>query len=289
MAAVASYLDARAHQGQWLVRMEDVDTGRAVPGAADEILRALEQFGFCWDGEVLWQSQRTHRYLEALERLRAQGVVFDCGCSRKDLVVGGWTGEESQTRYPGICRNGLPAAYLAAGRTARSVRFRVDDDPIRFVDRLQGVVESHLESSIGDFVILRADGLFAYQLAVVVDDAEQGITDIVRGADLLDNTPRQIALQRALGYPTPRYLHVPVAVFSDGSKLSKQTGAAPLRQDRAVKELCAALQFLGQTPPIGLSDTSLAEIWAWAQTQWRPEAIPATESLPASEMLLELG
>lgn len=280
VAAVASYLDARANCGEWLVRMEDVDSGRTVPGAADQILRTLEQFGFTWDGAVLWQSRRTERYREALHRLWQRNAVFSCACTRRDLSIGSRLSEDGVAWYPGYCRDGLSQEYLKAGRVARSVRFRVTDHPIQFLDRCQGLVESRLESSIGDFVVLRADGLFAYQLAVVVDDAEQGVTDVVRGADLLGSTPRQIALQRALGYATPRYLHVPVAAHASGEKLSKQTRAAPLNAGRASKELHAALLFLHQAPPDALRDGSLAELWDWAVRNWNPSLIPSRKYLP---------
>ncbi len=289
VAAVASYLDARAHCGEWLVRIEDVDTGRTVPGAADQILRTLEQFGFTWDGAVLWQSHRTERYQEALHRLWQRHAVFSCACTRRDLSNGGRLSEDGVVWYPGYCREGLSQEYLEAGRIARSVRFRVTDHPIQFVDRCQGQVESRLESSIGDFVVLRADGLFAYQLAVVVDDAEQGVTDVVRGADLLGSTPRQIALQRALGYATPRYLHVPVAAHASGEKLSKQTGAAPLNAGRASRELHAALLFLRQAPPDALRDGSLAELWDWAVQNWNPRLIPLRNYLPLPSPQKENG
>ncbi|MCW5962673.1 MAG: tRNA glutamyl-Q(34) synthetase GluQRS [Bryobacterales bacterium] len=284
VAAVASYLDARAHCGEWLVRIEDVDIGRAVPGVADEILRTLERFGFTWDCEVLWQSCRTERYRAALMRLWEQEVVFSCACSRRDLAGSGRLTEDGVAWYPGTCREGLPSDYLDAGRIARSVRFRVNDHPIAFVDRCQGHVEDRLESSVGDFVILRADGLFAYQLAVVVDDAEQGITDVVRGADLLSNTPRQIALQRALGYSTPRYLHVPVAAHASGEKLSKQTGAQPVDPGRAVQEVHAALRFLNQNPPAQLIEDSLAALWEWAVAKWDAAAVPNAQSLPLPDV-----
>jgi glutamyl-Q tRNA(Asp) synthetase len=241
VAAVASYLDARAHGGQWLVRMEDVDTPRCVPGAAAGILRTLEAFGFQWDAPVMYQTARTPAYQEALDRLRAAGLAYPCSCSRKE--VGGPV-------YPGACREGVrePGKPMAW-------RVRVDDED--------------LAREAGDFIVKRSDGLFAYQLAVVVDDAAQGITDVVRGADLLDSTPRQIWLQRALGYPTPRYLHVPVATNQAGEKLSKQTLAPPLRPADAPRELAAALRFLGQPVPAetGLSPT---EILARAVGNWNP-------------------
>jgi glutamyl-Q tRNA(Asp) synthetase len=224
VAATASYLDARRNHGEWLVRMEDVDKPRAMPGAADSILSDLEYFGFQWDGPVMYQSQRTDAYREALERLKAMGMAYPCGCSRKEI---------EGDIYPGTCANGVPP-----GKVARSWRVRGE----------------------GDFVVLRADGYFAYQLAVVVDDAAQGITDVVRGADLLDSTPRQIHLQRLLGYPTPRYTHVPVVLAADGQKLSKQTGATALDRSRAGELLWDALAFLGHDPAPRLRRGSVKEI-----------------------------
>lgn len=273
VAAAASFLDARTHRGEWLVRVEDVDTGRARPYAADQILKTLEAFGFSWDGEVVRQSQRTERYQEALSRLRQENRVFPCGCSRKDLAASGRGSDDGAAWYPGTCRNGVPTERRDNG-APRSWRFQVDDEPISFEDRCQGLVESRLESSIGDFVVFRADGLFAYQLAVVVDDEEQGITSVVRGADLLLNTPRQIALQQALGYRTPSYLHIPAAVDAAGNKLSKQTGAKPLGAGEPSRQLHAALLFLGQNAPDELAHAPLKEIWGWAVENWSPDAIP---------------
>ena len=212
VAAVGSYLDARAHGGEWLLRMEDVDTPRNVPGAAAGILATLEAYGFEWDGPVLWQSRRFEAYAAALERLIAAGLAYGCTCSRKEIAdSGSHPAIDGGLAYPGTCRDGLPA-----GRTARAWRLRVNDEPLAFVDRLQGRVLQHLESDVGDFVLRRADGLFAYQLAVAVDDEFQVISDVVRGADLLASTPRQIWLQRCLGYATPRYAHLPVASNAAG-------------------------------------------------------------------------
>jgi glutamyl-Q tRNA(Asp) synthetase len=242
-AAVASWLFARAADGRWLVRVEDIDTPRVVPGSAEEILSALTRYGLEWDGEVLWQSQRTARYEAALERLRAAGLVYACACSRADLQRAASAPLGAEAVYPGTCRNGLPE-----GKAARAIRFRVPDGVIAFDDLLRGHVEEHVGSQTGDFVVRRADGLFAYQLAVVVDDAEQGVTQVVRGVDLLGSTARQIALQRALGYPTPAYAHIPLVTNPDGSKLGKRDGALPLPtlDDARVREtLAAALRHLG--------------------------------------------
>jgi len=228
VAALGSYLDAKAHGGEWLVRIEDIDTPRNVPGAADDILRTLERFGLEWDGPVLYQSFRIDAYEAALEELRRCNLVFPCGCSRKDVG----------DRYPGTCRLGL------TGRLGTpSWRFRVHGETVHFIDRRLGPQSQNVEDYVGDFVLKRADGLFAYQLAVVVDDAFQGITDVVRGEDLLDSTARQILLQSALSLPQPQYLHLPIVLNDTGQKLSKQTGATALDPNR-VKELLAEARTL---------------------------------------------
>ncbi|MEN8761088.1 MAG: tRNA glutamyl-Q(34) synthetase GluQRS [Thiogranum sp.] len=273
IAAVGSFLDARSCGGEWLVRMEDLDPPREVSGAADDILRTLEAFGLYWDSEVMYQSQRHNAYQQALERLEHAQLVYPCGCSRKDI-------QENALRmgsgdvYPGTCRNGLPQ-----GREARALRLRVPDLAVRFRDRLQGNSEEWLPEKSGDFIIRRADGLFAYQLAVVVDDAEQGITDVVRGADLLDSTCRQIFLLQSLGCAIPRYLHLPVAVNENGEKLSKQTNAPAVSPQRAVSALTAALRFLGQRIPAGLEDSQLADFWDWAVPNWKSGRIPDTRMI----------
>lgn len=277
IAAVASYLDARANGGEWLVRMEDVDTERNLPGAADDILRTLDAFGFAWDGEVLWQSTRNDAYAVALAELSAAGLAYPCTCSRKEIAArttrpaidGGLV-------YPGTCRAGLPPE----GRP-RAWRLRVDNMPRNFEDRLQGEVVQHLEDDVGDFVLRRADGLFAYQLAVVVDDHFQGITDVVRGADLLASTPRQIWLQHCLGYPTPRYAHLPVATNATGEKWSKQTLAPALDSERAAPALVRALAFLGQSAPTELSRATISEVWTWAFAHWSFAAIPRQAAISA--------
>lgn len=275
VAAVGSYLDALAHGGEWLVRIEDVDTPRNVPGADADILRTLENFGFEWQGEVLYQSTRGEAYAAALDQLTAAGLAYGCACSRKEIA-------DSATRpaidgglaYPGTCRHGLPV-----GRAARAWRLRVDDAPLAFEDRLQGTLRQCLESDLGDFVLRRADGLWAYQLAVTVDDEFQQISDVVRGADLLASTPRQIHLQRCLGYATPRYAHLPVAANSAGEKLSKQTLARALDGSRAVAELVSALRFLGQKVPQNLVAASVADVWAWARAHWDFAAIPRQRAI----------
>ncbi len=273
LAAVGSFLDARSQGGEWLLRMEDLDPPREVPGAADNILRTLEAFGLYWDGKVTYQSQRHAAYRAALDRLERTGQTYPCGCTRREIRA--HAGPDGSPRsYPGTCRDGLPP-----GRGARSVRLRVPDHKITFDDRLQGAISEYLPEQSGDFILLRADGLFAYQLAVVVDDAHQGITDIVRGADLLDSTSQQIALQQALGYPTPHYLHLPVVVNEQGKKLSKQTHARAVTADHAVATLCTVLQTLGQPLPDEAANCNLADFWEQALSSWHVEWIPKAQMI----------
>jgi glutamyl-Q tRNA(Asp) synthetase len=278
VAALASCCDARAAAGQWLLRIEDVDLPRSRPDAESAILAALARYGFAWDGEVVRQSARTELYAEALARLRACGAVYECACTRRELeaaptVVGG------ERVYPGTCRDGIPAER--AGRPQHAWRVRVGTASIAFRDRLQGPQRQDLGRDVGDFVVRRADGLYAYQLAVVVDDALQGVTHVVRGADLLASTPRQILLQRLLGYASVSYLHVPIAINAAGEKLSKQTHAAPLPGD-ALPVLCAAWRFLGQPLPEGSAlPASVAEFWSWAIGAWNPARLPPTAMLAA--------
>jgi len=273
IAAVGSFLDARSRGGEWLVRIEDLDPPREISGATDDILRTLDALGLYWDGEVIYQSQRHHAYQQALEQLEGARLVYPCGCSRKDIQQNA-VRSGSGSVYPGTCRNGLPQ-----GRAARSLRLRVPDLDIRFSDRLQGDIAEWLPDKSGDFVIRRADGLFAYQLAVVVDDAGQGITDVVRGADLLDSTCGQIFLLQSLGYAPPRYLHLPVAVNESGEKLSKQTNAPAVSRQQGINSLTAALRFLGQRVPEGLEDSQLADFWDWAVQNWESERIPDSRTI----------
>lgn len=257
VAAVASWLFARAAGGRWLVRMEDIDTPRVVPGSAEEILAALRRYGLDWDGEVVWQSARIPLYEAALDRLRAQRLVYDCACSRADLARAASAPLGAEPVYPGTCRNGI-----APGKVARAVRFRAPDEVIGFEDRIRGHVEENVARATGDFVVRRADGLFAYQLVVVVDDAEQEVTQVVRGEDLLASTARQIALQRALRYPTPEYAHVPLVLNPDGTKLGKRDGALPLPtlDDARVREtLVLALRHLGIEGPAEGSPREILE------------------------------
>jgi glutamyl-Q tRNA(Asp) synthetase len=233
-------LFARVAGGRWLVRIEDLDAPRVVRGSAEEILEALRRYGLQWDGDVEWQSRRTHLYDAALVRLRERGLVYECGCSRADIQRAASAPLGSEPVYPGTCRDGLPA-----GLVARAIRFRAPDAVIAFDDAIAGHVEENVARTTGDFVVKRAGGPFAYQLAVVVDDAEQGVTQVVRGADLLASTPRQIALQRALDLPTPEYAHLPLIVAADGSKLGKRDGALPLSTLDVPTTLSAALRILG--------------------------------------------
>ncbi|MCK9387122.1 MAG: tRNA glutamyl-Q(34) synthetase GluQRS [Sulfuritalea sp.] len=274
VAATGSFLEARTRGGEWLLRMEDVDAPRCSAAAASEILRALEACGFAWDGEVVWQSRRTETYAAALERLKAAGRVFPCACTRRELADSA-IAPDGAAIYPGTCRQGLPA-----GRAARAWRLRVDDARVSFDDAIQGRIVSDLASDAGDFILLRADGLFAYQLAVVVDDAEAGITHVVRGADLLASTARQIFLQQCLGLPTPAYAHLPVAVNTAGEKLSKQTRAAAVDLSRPAPALYAALEFLGQQPPPELSSAAVNELWNWAKENWQLARVPRGPALP---------
>ena len=277
VAAVGSFLEARGKDGQWLLRIEDVDRPRCRDGTANDILRTLEAFGFEWHGEVIWQSRRRSAYNEALGRLRDAGRVFACACTRSELSDS-TLAPDGAAVYPGTCRLGL-----APGKAARAHRLRVDQMRIAFDDAVQGPIAQNLAAQAGDFVLLRADGIFAYQLAVVVDDGEQGITEVVRGADLLDSTPRQILLQQLLGWPKPTYAHLPVAIDAAGEKLSKQTRAAPLDALRPVQSLFSALCFLGQEPPAELAEACLADVWRWALAHWSLARVPRSSTLLVPE------
>lgn len=245
--AVGSYLQARSQGGEWLLRIEDLDPPREMPGASAAILRTLEAFGFAWDGPVVRQSQRLDAYQQALDQLIAQQRAYPCACTRREIALAGHPGLDGVV-YPGTCRAGLPA-----GRHGRAWRLRVPAGRICFEDGLHGRIEQDVSACVGDYVLKRADGLFAYQLAVVVDDAWQGVNAVVRGADLLDSTTRQIVLQQALGVPTPSYMHLPVLVNAAGEKLSKQTLAPAIRPDAAAAELRLALTRLGHPPPADCS------------------------------------
>jgi glutamyl-Q tRNA(Asp) synthetase len=275
VAAVGSYLDARAHGGEWLLRIEDVDEPRTVPGVADSILRTLEAFGFAWDGEVVVQSTRLNLYHAALSRLQLDGYVYPCACSRSEIAAASTRASvDGGLLYPGTCRDGL-----GDGKAARAWRLRVPDREFAFIDRVQGASRQNLAREVGDFVLLRADGQYAYQLAVVVDDALQGINAVVRGVDLLDSTARQMWLQQCLGFPAPTYAHLPVVVNAAGEKLSKQTLAAAVDPAQASLQLAAALRFLGHPLPAELQGAPLADLWSWAIGAWSIKRVPAVRGI----------
>ncbi len=268
VAAIGSYLDAKFNKGEWLVRIEDLDPPRTVPGASDDILTTLEKLGMEWDGEVIFQSQRNEAYQAGVSRLSQTAIVYPCTCSRKEIADASTAGIDGHI-YPGTCREKVSHV----GRSA-ALRLTTHQQPIQFTDALRGAVCQCLERDVGDFVLRRADGVYTYQLAVVVDDAAQNITHVVRGIDLLDSTPRQIYLQLLLGYTTPRYMHLPVVTNAQGEKLSKQTLAAPIDLSNALSQMIAALQFLGQNPPKALQQETLATFWQWAIENWRVDKIP---------------
>ena len=327
VAALGSYAEARARGGEWLVRMEDLDQPREFPGAAADILRTLEAFGFAWDGEILYQSRRGAAYAAALAQLQASGLTFPCGCSRREIAVAASAVGPEGPIYPGTCRpsqacalpadpsSPTPVPFISSvatpvisrpsgvsvhppspqtspnrGEGARlpvrsgqaALRLRVETQPITFHDRVQGLVSQDLVAEVGDFVLRRADGLFAYQLAVVVDDAFQGITDIVRGADLTRSTPRQMLLQRLLGLPTPTYAHLPLVRDRLGRKLSKSDAAAPVDPRDPLPALLQAWAFLGQSALAERPDTPAA-FWAQALTRWDLSRVPQCAQIPGAD------
>lgn len=264
VAAVASYCDAKNRGGKWLLRMEDVDLSRKVAGASEDIIQTLKHYGFVWDDDIVYQSQRTALYEEALHQLRLHSLAYPCTCSRKEIADSSTLQGIDGAIYPGTClrqpiKEGSPAAW----------RLKSIAGWISVEDRIQGALHHHMASEIGDFVIKRADGLFSYQLAVVVDDALQGITHVVRGADLLHSTTRQVYLQQLLGYDTPAYAHIPLVLNADGQKLSKQTLATPLSWENRIETLMAAFDFLPYLPqPIPRLNTVNA-MWQWATEHWQ--------------------
>ncbi|MBT0893106.1 tRNA glutamyl-Q(34) synthetase GluQRS [Geobacter hydrogenophilus] len=283
VAAVGSYAMAKRAGGLWLLRMEDLDTPRVVPGMADDMFRTLETLGFAWDGEVMWQSRRADAYSAALERLLATGEAYPCGCSRAEIARAASAPHdgEGEVAYPNICRNGLQP-----GKEPRSYRVKVGSEPIVVRDLVMGEKRYDLAQICGDFVVKRADGLFAYQLAVVVDDADQGVNQVVRGADLLSSTPRQILLQSLLDYETPVYAHLPLVTATGGGKLSKRDNAVSLAVglDLAVEGgrlILAALRFLGQRPPESLAGSCGKEVLAWGAANFDITLVP-TASAPLS-------
>ena len=264
-AAVASYLDAKHHDGIWLLRMEDLDVPRSMPGASEDILDTLSAFGLASDEPVMHQSQRTSAYEMALQQLKEISAAYPCCCTRREILDSTLHGIEGPV-YPGTCRKGI-----AFGREGKAWRVRTNDEAVAFEDRLQGRISQHIESGIGDFIVRRADNLFAYQLAVVVDDAAQKITHVVRGADLLYSTPRQMHLQKLLGLATPNYMHLPIAVNGKGEKLSKQTLARPVEKNP--ETMFKVLLFLRQQPPDELRSSGIEEMLSWAVAHWQPERI----------------
>lgn len=275
LAALAAFLQARAHGAHWFMRIDDVDTLRIVPGKATDILCTLEAFGLYWDGPVLYQSQRSKAYADTLARLRADGQVFDCGCTRREARAGP-PGPEGPV-YPGTCRAGLPA-----GREPRSIRVRVGQHHIVVADHIQGDYAQNLGADVGDFIVRRADGIVAYQLATVVDDIEQGVHEVVRGADLLSSAPRQVLLHGLLGHARPAFAHVPILMDAQGCKLGKSNGALVLDANRRGAELVQALTWLGQQPPAGLAGESVDRIIDWGITHWRLSAVPARAAIVTS-------
>lgn len=260
VTALGSFLQARSQRGKWFVRIEDLDLLRNQPGAAADILFTLEACGLEWDDAVIYQTSRIDLYAEILNTLKAH--TFPCGCSRKEL-------QYNQGLYDGKCRYGIPS-----GKIPRTIRLKVPDQTISFEDLIQGFFQQNLHKDVGDFVIKRADGSFAYQLAVVIDDAMQNITDIVRGCDLLDSTPRQIYLQSLLKYPTPTYAHLPIITNAQGQKLSKQTLALPIDKKNPHRALFQALHYLGQHPPVELLNNKVETILKWAISQWDLSKVP---------------
>jgi glutamyl-Q tRNA(Asp) synthetase len=271
LAALGSFLQARAHRGEWLLRIEDLDTPRVVPGAAEEIVRTLEHFGFEWDGPITWQSQRTSLYASAIDALLASNLLYPCSCSRRDLASVLRVSDvdaNDEPYYPGTCRNGPRRTDVPL-----ALRLRTGDRELRFVDGLQGRCTHNVAREVGDFVVRRRDGLHAYQLAVVVDDAEQGITEVVRGCDLLSSTPRQMLLQEALGLPQPRYMHLPLLLEADGRKLAKSRHSVPVSPHDVAAHLHVALTRLGQQPPAELARSQPIEVMKWAIGSWDPSPL----------------
>lgn len=282
IAAVGGYLEARTQRGRWLLRIDDLDPPREQPGAAAEILRILDHFGFEWDGPVVYQSRRQEAYEEALDRLASAGHTYPCTCSRKEIAEAGRDGVSGSV-YPGTCRN--PANRRKNAPVA--IRVSVPDRRMCLQDRIQGEYCQNLAADIGDFVLRRRDGLYSYHLAVSVDDAWQNITHIVRGVDLLDSTPRQLYLQALLGLPSPAYAHLPVVVNRDGQKLSKQTFARSLSRDRVNRQLWEALRFLGQQPPLELASATVAGVWEWAGAHWSINEVPRVANIEVQDAALD--
>jgi len=268
IAAMGSYLQAKQRGGEWFVRIDDIDPPREQAGAKDNILFTLEQFGFEWDGPVFYQSHNFKRYQAAVDDLVKRQLAYPCSCSRAQIIK-----KANQVKghiiYPGYCRTG-PLEKSAE----HSIRLRCDKETIVFNDAIQGEQSINLDTSMGDFIIQRRDQLFSYHLASAIDDAEQGITEVVRGADLLGCTPNQLHLQHSLNLPSPEYCHLPVVINAAGQKLSKQTHAEPVNAKDSVVLLYKTLKFLGQMPPINLIKGSQEDIWQWAKTHWQLDLVP---------------
>lgn len=271
VAAVGSYLQARCHQGRWLLRIEDIDPPREVPGAASNILKMLEAYGFEWDGPVTYQSQRHVLYEDALSQLRSKNHLYACDCSRKKITEASPDGKP--LRYPGTCRN--RDLLHKQNSTPHSLRLRTEDTILSFNDFVQGITQQNIYRENGDFILFRRDGFYAYTLAVSIDDMQQNISEVVRGNDLLDSTICQIYLIQQLGGTVPNYTHLPIVNNTEGRKLSKQTGATPLPSTQQNKQLCQSLRFLGHSPPPGLAEATVAEFWQWAQQNWQLKQVPA--------------
>ena len=268
VTAVGSYLQAKKNNGEWIVRMEDVDTTRKVAGADVDILNTLAAYGFEWHGEVIYQSKQSHHYQQALEQLISQSLIFPCLCSRKQLA------ETDSDIYPGTCRQQpLPE------KNQHALRIIAENIDIAFVDAVMDKQSQNIKQQCGDFILKRRDGLFAYQLAVVVDDALQGISEVVRGADLLEVTARQIYLQQLLYYPTPDYCHLPLVIDDAGNKISKSEGAATVGTENKVRQLISALKFLGQQPPDELNEANISELWKWSIDHWRLDRVAKNNQL----------
>ena len=274
IAAVCSYLEAKSHNGKWLLRIENLDKPRETPAASHEILKSLEILGMEWDHEVFYQDQRKDTYENILTILNKRKLTYSCTCTRKEIADSSITGISGQI-YAGTCRNNVQNKNRPS-----AIRIKTDNNIIEFEDSIHGLISQRLENETGDFILRRSDGIYAYQLAVVADDATQGITNIVRGADLLDSTPRQIYLQKLLGYSTPTYMHFPIAVNNQGEKLSKQNKATLLDVSNPVKQLIEAANFLGQEPPIELLGNNVSSFWKWAIENWHPERIYKRRTIP---------
>jgi len=275
VTAVASYLEARHHQGQWHLRIDDLDEQRCIPGKDKELIESLEAFGFQWNGQIAYQSKTVPHYRAALEHLKEQGAVYACDCSRKQIQETGVKGIEGPV-YPGTCKD---KGLSLDGKLA--IRVKANKNPLAFFDKRFGLQAQNIKQDVGDFIVYRADGYFAYQLAVVVDDYLAGITHVVRGADLLSSTIRQISLQQMLGQPQLNYFHVPLVLGKDGKKLSKSENGPKVNHQKPIQTLLAAWHYLGQAMPDEAPGT-LEDFWAWASSEWHFSAVPREGTLNAA-------